>query len=65
MPVYTTTQDARQNRRIAYERIASLFLHADTYDINITLITLNADGTVSFTVNNALTAAQRAHVGLG
>lgn len=65
MPVYTTTTDARVNRALAYERLATMFQHLDALNVNVTAIVLNADGTVSVTTNAAISAAQRAHVGLG
>lgn len=60
----TTTAVTLATRRIAYQRIAELFMHLDAFNLNVLAIVLNADHTVSITLNNPLPAGQLQHLGV-
>lgn len=51
-------------RAKAYERAASLLIHLHALNLNLISLVVNADKTVTVTLNNPLPASQLAHLSL-
>jgi len=58
----STTVITLATRDEAYKRAARLLLHLDALNLNLISIIVNPDKTVSFTLNNPLSADQLDHL---
>lgn len=58
----STTVVTLATRAEAYNRAARLLLHLDALNLNLVSIIVNADHTVSFTLNNPISAEQLDHL---
>lgn len=64
MPVYTVAANLKTSRATASQSLKLFFEHAEPMGLSITALSMNTAGTVSITITQTLTAAQRTHLGL-
>lgn len=58
----STTVITLANRAAAYERAARMLQHLDALNLNLVSIVVNADKTVTVTLNNPVPADQLSHL---
>jgi hypothetical protein len=57
---YTTTQAVTlATRAAAYERLANVFLHLDSLDLNLISVVRNADNTITFTFDKPISKPEQ------
>lgn len=51
-------------RKVAYERVADLFLHLHGFNLNFVSLSVRADSRLELVLNNPLPASQLDHLGV-
>lgn len=62
MPGYIFSTNLQTNRKQGCERMATFFQHVDAMNLTLTALAYS-NGSVTVTISQTLTAAERAHLG--
>lgn len=62
MPGYIFSINLQTNRKQGYDKLATFFEHVDAMNLTLTALAY-ANGTLTVTISQPLSAADRAHLG--